>query len=342
MEAGFVIETAVNAVVPILLLILLGYFLRRIGFLSESFLSVGNKLVFKVCLPVMLFVNVYNTQDLSSIPWDVILYVTAIMLVLFAVSFLTAIASTSIPERRGVVMQCFYRSNFAIIGLPLASALGGSEAMSLAALLSAFTIPVFNVFAVISLTVFLKKDDGSKISAKEIALNIAKNPLIIGVLAGVVCLVIREIQVAAFGQVAFSLKNDVAFVYKALDNIKAITSPFALIVLGGEFQFSAVSGMFKEIAVGTVCRLVITPLIGIVGAYLLSTHTSILNCGANEYPAMIALFGSPVAVSSAVMAGAMGNDKQLATQLVVWTSIFSIFTIFLTVCIMMPAGLLSP
>ena len=342
MEAGFVIVTAVNAVVPILLLILLGYFLRRIGFLNDDFLSVGNKLVFQVCLPLMLFVNVYNTQDLSSIPWDVILYTNAILLVLFVISFFTAIVATPIPERRGVVMQCFYRSNFAIIGLPLASALGGAEAMSLAALLSAFTIPIFNVFAVISLTVFLKKEDGSKISVKEMALNIAKNPLIIGVLAGIACLVIREIEVAAFGQVVFSLRNDVAFAYKALDNIKAITSPFALIVLGGAFQFSAVGGMFKEIAIGTVCRLVVAPLIGIAGAYFLSAYTDILNCGVNEYPAMIALFGSPVAVSSAVMAGAMNNDKQLATQLVVWTSIFSILTIFLMVCIMMPAGLLTP
>ncbi|MBQ5607977.1 MAG: AEC family transporter, partial [Oscillospiraceae bacterium] len=112
-------------------------------------------------------------------------------------------------------------------------------------------------------------------------------------------------------------------------------------VLGGQFQFSAVGGMFKEIAVGTVSRLIIAPLIGIGGAYLLSAYTNILDCGVNAYPAMIALFGSPVAVSSAVMAGAMDNDEQLATQLVVWTSILSVATIFLTVCILMGAGILA-
>lgn len=342
MEAGIVILTAVNAVVPILLLILLGYVLRRIDFLNDNFLSVGKKLVFQVCLPVMLFVNVYNTQDLSSIPWDVVLYVTAILLVFFIISFVIAISTTRVPERRGVVMQCFYRSNFAIIGLPLASALGGSEAMSMAAVLSAFSIPIFNTFAVISLTVFLKNEDGDRISGKQIALNIVKNPLIIGVVSGLVCLGLRQIQTNIWGSAVFSLKEDIPFIYKTLDNIKAITSPFALIVLGGQFQFSAVGGMFKEIAVGTVSRLIIAPMIGIGGAYLLSTYTDILNCGVNAYPAMIALFGSPVAVSSAVMAGAMDNDEQLATQLVVWTSIFSVLTIFITVCIMMPAGLLAP
>ena len=342
MGAGIVILTAINAVVPILLLILLGYILRNIGFLNDNFLSVGKKLVFQVCLPVMLFVNVYNTQDLSSIPWDVVLYVTAILMVFFVISFLIAITTTAVPQRRGVVMQCFYRSNFAIIGLPLASALGGSEAMSMAAILSAFSIPIFNTFAVISLTVFLKNEDGGRISGKQILLNIIKNPLIIGVISGLVCLGVRQIQTNIWGSAVFSLKEDLPFIYKTLDNIKAITSPFALIVLGGQFQFSAVGGMFKEIAVGTVCRLILAPLIGIGCAYLLTAYTDILNCGVNDYPAMIALFGSPVAVSSAVMAGAMDNDEQLATQLVVWTSIFSVLTIFLTVCIMMPAGLLAP
>jgi len=112
-------------------------------------------------------------------------------------------------------------------------------------------------------------------------------------------------------------------------------------VLGGQFEFSAVKGLRKEIIVGTVGRIVLAPLVGIGGAVLLSSFTPLLSCGVNEYPALIALFGSPVAVSSAVMAGAMGNDEQLATQLVVWTSICSIATIFLIVCLLMAAGLLA-
>jgi predicted permease len=53
------------------------------------------------------------------------------------------------------------------------------------------------------------------------------------------------------------------------------------------------------------------------------------------------MFGSPVAVSSAIMAGSMKNDEQLATQLVVWTSLLSIVTIFATVCLLMGMGLLA-
>lgn len=341
MGIGHIFLTAINAIVPILLLILLGYFLRQKGFLKSDFLKTGNKLVFNICLPVMLFVNVYDTEGFSSIQWDVVIYTVAVISLLFAIGFAVAIFGSKVHDRRGVIMQCVYRSNFAIIGLPLASALGGSEAMAMTATISAFSIPVFNIFAVISLTIFMGKDKSGKIDIKGILINILKNPLIIGVVLGLACLGVRQLQTELFGSVAFSLSRDLKFLYKTLDNIKAITSPFALIVLGGQFTFSAVKGMFKEIAVGTVSRVILAPVIGIGLAVLLSKYTGLLNCGVNEYPALIALFGSPVAVSSAVMAGEMHNDEQLATQLVVWTSVCSVITIFLTVCIMMPAGLLA-
>ena len=60
MNIGIIILTAVNAVFPIILLILLGYVLRRSGFMNDNFVKIGNNLVFKVCLPAMLFINVYN------------------------------------------------------------------------------------------------------------------------------------------------------------------------------------------------------------------------------------------------------------------------------------------
>ena len=66
----------------------------------------------------------------------------------------------------------------------------------------------------------------------------------------------------------------------------------------------------------------------------------IVSCGPAEYPALVALYASPVAVSSAIMATEMKNDEQLATQLVVWTTLFSGITIFIIVCILMALGLI--
>jgi len=338
---GNILVTAVNAVMPILLLILLGYILKKKQFISEHFVKMGNKLVFKVFLPCMLFINVYDIKSFSVIQWDIVMYSIAVVCVLFALGLGMAVLTADEAKRKGVLWQCIFRSNFAIIGLSLAAALGSEEAMGVAAVVSAFTIPLFNVFGVIALTVFVHDQEEGRQGVKDVLWNIVKNPLIIAVFLGLLCLAVRALQVRIFGETVFALNQQTKFLYTAVSNLKSIASPFALVVMGGQFTFSAVKSRRKEIIVGTLGRIVIAPLMGIGGAVLLSKYTNLLNCGVNDYPALIALFGSPVAVSSAVMAGAMDNDEQLATQLVVWTSLCSIVTIFLQVCILMWAGLLS-
>ena len=340
MGLGHILMTAINSILPILLLILMGYGLRRIGFLNESFIATGNEFIFNICLPVMLFVNVYDIESLNTIKLDIVIYTVFAVCLLFLLSF-TAARSTNNPQRKGVVMQCVYRSNYAIIGLPLANALGGAEAMAVAAIVSAFLIPVYNTFAVISLSIFLNDSKNKKIDFKKLLRGIITNPLIIGVILGLLCLGLRQLQMNIFGTMVFSLIRDTKFLYTVLDNVKDITSPLALILLGGQFQFSAVNGMLKEILVGTLWRTVFAPIVGIGLAVVLSKYTTLLSCGVSEYPALISVFGSPVAVSSAIMASGMKNDGQLATQLVVWTSILSIFTLFITICLMMSGGLLS-
>jgi predicted permease len=238
------------------------------------------------------------------------------------------------------VLQATFRSNNAIVGLSLASVLGGTEAVAVAAVVSAFTLPVMNIFAVIALTIYLNEDGKKKIDILGILKKIAKNPLIIAIALGMTCLLIRSLQIKYFGRVVFALNNQCRFFYNALNNIKSMASPYALLILGGQFDFSSSKGMLKEIVVGTAWRVVIAPLIVIGGAAVLSI-LGVMNCGVNEFPALIGVFGTPAAVSSAIMAGEMGNDEQLATQLVVWSSVASIFTMFLTVCILMAAGFLA-
>lgn len=337
MGLSVILVTAVNAVVPVVLLILLGYLLKQKKFITKDFVKNGNKLVFNVCLPCMLFINVYSIESFRSIEWSIVIYGVIMLVVIFLLGLITAIAVTKVPERQSVILQCSFRSNIAIIGLSLAAALGGEGAMAVAAIISSFTVPVVNILAVIALSMF-KKDGQNKTSIKSVLLGIAKNPLIIAVAIGMVFLGIRELQWALFGEVVFSFSRDLKFLYTAVNNLKNIATPFALLVLGGQFEFSAVKGLLKEIVAGTVWRIVLAPLLGLGVAALLSSR---MGWGINEFPGLVALFGSPVAVSSAVMAGAMGSDEQLATQLVVWTSIFSIVTIFAEVCILMGAGLLA-
>ena len=321
--------TAFNAVAPIVLMIALGYFLFQKGMLGEGFLKNGNKLVFKLCLPSTLFVNIYSIESLADIHWDIVLYGSAALCLIFLLGIGISLMTTPDLRRRGVVLQCTFRSNFAIIGLPLAAALGGPEAEAVAAVLSSVTVPLINILAVISLSLFVQ--EGGKISVKHILLDIVKNPLIQGVALGMVCLVLRWMQIEIWGEVVFALNRQTKFLYTVLTWLKNITTPLALLVLGGQFQFSAVKELKKEIIVSTMCRLLLAPVIGITGAYLMN-KIGLVGCGTAAYP---------VAVSSAIMATQMKNDEQLATQLVVWTTLFSALTIFVIACILMGAGLIA-
>ena len=102
---GHILLTAVNAVAPIILLIALGYFLRQIKFLTDEFIKIGNKLVFNICIPVMLFVNVYDVESITDIRWDVVLYCLVIVTLLFGLGWLQGKVLTNDPRRRGVLWQ---------------------------------------------------------------------------------------------------------------------------------------------------------------------------------------------------------------------------------------------
>ena len=328
---------AINAILPIIILIALGYLLKKYNFLTDEFLKVGNKFVFKVGLLCLLFINVYSIESFSEIDWSIVIFSVSCIFLIFGLGMLYV--KFFIPEnkQKGVVLQCLFRSNYAIIGLPLAASLGGDKGLEVAAILSAFSIPTFNILAVLALSMY---SDG-KADYKKVLLNICKNPLIIGVVAGLISLGIRSlIPLNENGQLVFSFSRDLKFLYKSIENISKIASPLALIVLGGTFNFSQTKGMLKQVISGTVGRTVLVPLITISAAVLLSKYTTVVNFDKSVYPALIALFASPVAVSSAIMAAQMDNDKELAGQYVVWTSLVSIITIFIIVVILRTVGLL--
>lgn len=315
-----------NAVMPILILAFVGYFLRIQRFADDEFFKKANSMVFRVFLPVLLFNNVYSIESLSDIKWNVVIYCLIVVLVICLVAYLTSGIIADRRNQKGVLTQCAFRSNYAIIGIPLAESLGGAPAAAFASVLSAAAIPLFNVLAVIILSHYA--DDEKEASLKKTLKKTAKNPLIIGVLCGVAAVILRDIL-----PFDFTIKDNLPFLYSAINNMSKIASPLALIVLGARFDFSKVSALYKQIAWGTFAKTVLTPVIGLGTAFLLSEYTGIISLSSTEYPALISLFASPIAVSSAVMVGEIGGDEQLAGQLVVWTSVASMFTMFMIIFI---------
>ena len=319
---------AFNALMPILLLIFLGFWLKKCGFFTDSFLDIGNKLMFRICLPAMLFVNIYEGfESFADIKWSIVTFAVPAVLVLFIIGIVVSSLFITDKKQKGVVVQCSFRSNYAIIGTVLADGLGGAAAVAVVGILSAFVVVLFNVLAVLSLTVF---SDGEKVNIKKILRNIVANPLIIGIALGLGVLALKH---------TFPIDTNLKFMYSAIGSLGKIASPLALLVLGGKFSFKAAGSMKKQIVIATLLRVLIAPAIALSAAIIL-TDVGIFDFGKTEYPAIIALFATPVAVSSSVMAAEMGSDEALASQLVVWTSIASLFTIFGFISIFRGLGLL--
>lgn len=332
-----ILQYALNAILPLVLQIAVGYGLRRCGLLDEHFFRQCRKLVFYIVVPFSTFCCIYEVNSLSSIRWDMTIYCFITVLLLFGMGVLIALC---IPDRtkRGVMVQCAYRSNYNIIAVPLAQALGGQAGMTAVAILSVTTIPQFNILAVIALSMFLKQRR-SKQRVFDLLLDIIKNPMVIACLAGLACLLLRQyVPRQSDGSLMFSLSDSLPFVYNAIHGIGKMSTPLALITLGGLFEFKKLSNNRVLLAVGTVLRTIMGPLIGLGGASWLVRH-GLMEFSTGEFACMIAVFASPLATITGVMAAQMHNDDVLADQLVLTTTVISAFTVFAAACILRAAGL---
>lgn len=327
-----------NAVSPIILLAVAGYIIKGTGLFDDDFFKKCNSLVFKVFLPILIFKNIYDIESVGDINFAVMLYCVLAILILCVIGNLVAGVFAQHRGQKGVINQSSFRSNYAIIGIPLAESLGGTPAVAFAGVLSAVCIPLFNFLAVVILSRYSKKDYEPPV--KDIIKSAGKNPLIRAVAMGIALLVVRSfIPEDSAGQLIFSVKEDLPFIYTTISNLAKVASPLALVVLGARFEFKSVKSLAKPIVVSVILRLCVAPVVGIGGAVLMSS-LGVMNFTVTEYPALISLFGTPIAVSSAVMVGEIGGDEQLANQIVVWTSLASVFSIFATVFLMRSVGLI--
>ena len=328
---GQVFWFSCNAVVPILLLALLGWVLQKLRFADDDFFKTANRLVFRVFLPILLYCNIYEIDSLRQVNWAAVGYSAAVVLLLYAIGVLLAKLLIPVRLQKGPFIQCVYRSNCAIVGIPLAEALGGAQAVAFTAVATAVTIPLFNTLAVLCLSHYA---DTEKPPIRQTLLRTVKNPLIIGVTLGIVTVGVRMLLPKNdAGEAVFLLSRDCPFLFSALTTAAKAATPLALVVLGARFDFSAVRALRKQISIAVFMRLVFAPALAIGGAVLLSQF-GVLPFSEVEYPALVAIFASPIAVSSSVMVSEIGGDDQYGAQLVVWTSVLSVFTVFLTVFLM--------
>lgn len=330
---------AFNAVVPILALMALGYALKCGSLFNEDTLKRMNTFVFRCGLSVMMFCNIYSLDNLSAIPLDLMVFTLLSIILLTLLYVGVAKMVTPHRDRQGVIIQSGFRSNFAVIGAALASALCGTEGKLLATGIQAPGIIYFNIAAVLCLTAF-SGAGGQKVSPRTICRRIVTNPLIIGLFTGVVCLTIREfIPRNGQGELLFSLSGTLPFLYAPLNSLAEMATPLVLVIIGAQTDFRAAAGLKREIITGVALRLVVTPVLGFLMAFT-AQHFGLLSLTPAVVSVLLAFYGSPVAVAGAVMADSMGCNGELARQHVVWTNTLSMVTLFFWIVLFRQIGLL--
>lgn len=296
-------------VFPIFLMMLLGYFLKRVKIFDGITLKRLNSAIFKVFLPVLIFYNVYTSEIDEVFNLKLVVFSVCAVFVVFFLAMLVVPVMEKDNRKRGVLVQGIYRSNFVIMGIPLSVSLYGEEVTGTVAFLIAVIIPIFNFLAVFVLEFF----KGNKPDLKKIIKGIVTNPLIIASLVGLAVL---------FAKISFP-----HVIEKTISDISKITTPLALIVLGGSIDFSKIKGNIRPLIIGVSGKLIFTPLLILAAAVICGFRNG-------ELAVLLAMSASPAAVSSYTMAQQMDCDGDFAAQILMFGTVVCIFTVFLWIFIL--------
>ena len=303
-----------NAVLPMCLIMALGYGTRRLGWIRREEISAINKIAFRIFLPCLLYYNVYCSDLSGSFDPLLMAYAVGGVLLTFGLSLGYTLLTEKLPERRGVMIQGMFRSNYVIMGIPVATALLGADQLGTVSILIAVVVPLFNMLSVVVLEVFR----GQKPKPLHILGQIAKNPLVIGSVLGILTL-------AAGIRLPHILEQ-------TIQNISAIASPLQLFLLGAFFQFSGLKTYRRELVTVSAAKLIVAP-----GLFL--GLGALLGFRGVAFVSLIGIFASPTAVNSFTMAQQMGGDAELAGDIVVITSAMSILTMFLWIFLFKSLGM---
>ncbi len=294
----------VDAVVPMFLLIAAGYLAQKLGVLTRADVPRVNRLAFRIFLPCQLFYNIYSSNLHGAFHPGLMAFTVCGVCLVTAAAVQGVRRFETIQERKGVVAQGIFRSNFVIMGLPIAQALVGKDNLAPVAILIAVVVPMFNFFAVF----VLERFRGMHVRTIAVLKEVIKNPLIIGSLIGIL-----------FQLLHLRLP---ALLEGTVSSLGSIATPLQLFLLGAFFRFDGLKRYLRPLTAVTLIKLLLIPGIMLGSAAALGFR------GAN-FVGLIGIFGSPTAVNSFTMVQQMDcGDAELAGDIVVATSAFSIFSFF--------------
>lgn len=294
---------ALHAVGPMFLMLVTGVLVRKAKLLSDTELTHVNKVVFNVLFSAMMFRSAYACDFEASFDRKLLTFTLVGVLVLYALSVTTALLVTKDNRTRGAIVQALCRSNFVTMGLPVVSSIFGSEYLGNAAAMLSIVVPVFNILAIIALEIFR----GGKVVVSHILRGVCKNPLVLGAIAGL-----------ALSALKIQLPEIIS---EAVADLAGSATPMALIVLGASFKLSTVKTQKWLLVLCVAGRLIVVPALAL-------TIGALMGFRGVDFVILIAVYCSPCAVASYIMAQEMDSNVELSGNAVVLTSAFACVTMF--------------
>ena len=290
-------------VAPVFILAFIGLFLKKIRLINLPFVEISNRLVFHVALPCLIFVKLAPVDFIRLFRPDLVLTVCLGTILVFFLVWLAAKPWIRRGEDLGVFVQGSFRSNFAIVGFAVIWNLYGESGLAQAAVILAFIMPLYNLLAIIVLTVSVHR---KKLPMKTVLCRVMTNPLMIAVLIALI--------VSMLHWQPHPVLLDTAEI------LSRLALPLALLGIGGSLNTEAVRSASKMAITASLIKLILIPAGLTAGAIYLGFRDY-------ELGILFILFGSPTAVSSFVMADAMGANSKLAGNIVLISTIGATLTL---------------
>ena len=295
-----------NATMPIFLMMVLGYVLKLTGLVDEGFAKKLNSFVFKVSLPVMLFQDLAVVDFATAWNGKFVLFCFVATVISITIAFLISLLLRNKVER-GEFIQGTYRSSAAILGLAFIQNIYGTSGM--APLMIIGSVPLYNICAVIVLSVFAPDNQGKKIDGalvKRTLIGICKNPIILGILAGLI-----------WSALSIPMPT---IMLNTVSKVGATAAPLGLISMGALFEMKEALKSGKTAVLATFIKLIGYAAIFIPIAIKLGFRNE-------EMVAILVMLGSATTVSTYVMAKNMGYKGTLTSAIVALTTLLASFTL---------------
>lgn len=298
---------ALNTTMPLFLLMLLGALFKKLKWMDEAFAAKLNKFVFLVPLPVMLFKDLAAVDLSQSFNVKFVLFCFGATLLSIVLAFLISLIFKK--DIRGEFIQGSYRSSAAILGIALISNIYGNAGMGPMMILG--SVPLYNIFAVLVLTVFKPLKEGEKVTVgwpllKKTLIGVVTNPILIGILIG-------------FIWSAFHIPMP-TILSKTVNSVAATATPLGLIAMGVIFDFKKATGKIGPALTATFIKLFGFAIVFLPLAVLFGFRNE-------ELIAILVMLGSATTVSSFVMSKNMGHEGTLTSSVVMLTTLFAAFSL---------------